>query len=272
MKRLALVIVMLGGLMGGALPVYAGHEFVPIQERAQGQSLVGSSQLNDSLYSNPAGSAFTQVYTVEGVYGLPKTFAASVLDTKSSAIGAGLGYFRRLDEGQSDPVQGAKLALVGKMTDYIGLGFSGKALWGPDAAGNKTSFKDVDGGLLVELTPVHLGFTMRNLFGGNAALNQLPEWGFGASFNIQNTLILNAATLGEMKGFKPYQYGFGMEYISQYFFSVKGGYRVQPDRHQSFWSGGISFLAPKVSFHYSVEVSADSSKKTEHLLGTMFLL
>lgn len=272
MKRLSPILVLLIGLVGGALPVYAGHEFVPIQERAQGQSLVGSSQLNDSLYSNPAGSAFTQVYALEGVYGLPKAFGVSVLDTKSSAIGAGLGYFRRIEEGQTDPVQGAKLALVGKMSDDIGVGFSGKAMWGPTGGGGKASFKDVDGGLLVQLTPVHIGFTLRNLFGGNAALNQLPEWGFGASFNIQNQLILNAATLGEMKGFKPYQYGFGIEYISQYYFSVKGGYRFQPDRHQSYWSGGLSFLAPKVSFHYSVEFPTEPGKSPEHLLGTTLLL
>ncbi len=264
MKR---VVILFAALIG-ILPVYGAHEFVPIQERAHGQSLAGTSQLNDSLYTNPAASAFTQVYVVDGAYGLPKNFAASILDTKSGGVGAAFGYFRRIDEGQTDPVQGAKLAVMGRMTDHIGVGFAGKALWGPALNGSKTNFKDIDGGLLLDLTPVQLGLTMRNLFGGNEAMDQKPEWAFGASFNVQNMLILSAATLGETKGVKPYQYGFGIEYISQYYFSVKGGFRTQPDRNQQFWSGGVSFIAPRLSVHYSVEFPTAAGKKAEHLIGT----
>lgn len=264
MKRLVVIF----GLLSGIQVVYGAHEFVPIQERAHGQSLAGSSQLNDSLYSNPAASAFTQVYAVEGVYALPKSFAASVLDTKSSNLGAGFGYFRRTEEFSHDPVQGAKLSVMGRMTDSIGIGFAGKAMWGPTANGNRTNFKDVDGGLLVQLTPVHLGFVVRNLFGGNASMDQNPEWAFGGSVNIQNMLILSSAVLGEMHAVKPYQYGFGVEYVSQYYFSVKGGFRTQPDRGLSFWSGGVSFNAPKISFHYSVEFPTEPGEKPEHLLGT----
>jgi hypothetical protein len=268
MKRLALILASLVGI----LPAYGAHEFVPIQERAQGQALAGASQLNDSLYSNPAGAAFTQVYTVDGTYSLPKSFGVSILDTKSSGIGAGLGYFR-INQGEGiEPLQGAKLAVMGKMTEAIGLGFSGKLLWGSDTHGNHQNLKDLDAGVLVKLQPVHLGLTFRNLFGGNAPLDQKPEWAFGGSLGVMGSLFLNAAVLGEMKSLKPYQYGFGMEYVSQYYFSLKGGYRIQPDRDRSYWSGGISFLAPKISFHYSVEFPNAPGEKAEHLVGTTVLL
>jgi hypothetical protein len=126
--------------------------------------------------------------------------------------------------------------------------------------------------MLVQLTPVHLGLTVRNLFGGNEALEQKPEWAFGASFSYQNSFILSAATFGDMKKLKPYQYGFGAEYVSGYYFSLKGGFRTQPDKHLSWWSAGLSFLAPKISFHYSMDVSTEPSGKPEHVIGTTVLL
>lgn len=268
MSRLALIF----GLFGCLSRVYGAHEFVPLQEKAQGQALVGASTLNDSLYSNPAGAAFTQVYTLEGAYALPKSFALSVLDTKSSSLGAGLGYFRRLEEGAKDPVQGLKLNVLGKATEWAGIGVGGKIMWGPDGQGGKANLKDIDAGILVRLLPVHLGLTFRNIFGGDARLGQGPEWAFGGSLSLINSFFINAAVLGENKSFKPYQYGFGFEYVSQYYFSIKGGYRFQPDRHLSFWTSGLSFNAPKISFHYSVEFPNEAGKKAEHLIGTTILL
>jgi hypothetical protein len=70
--------------------LYANSEYIPIQERSQGQSLTGSSLLNDSIFSNPASSSFTYVYSMEANYALPRSFAASILDTKTSFMGGGL--------------------------------------------------------------------------------------------------------------------------------------------------------------------------------------
>ncbi len=55
-------------------------------------------------------AAFAQVYSVEGIYAMPRSFGVSVLDTKTSGMGAGLGYFRTADRNQV-MTQGARLAL-----------------------------------------------------------------------------------------------------------------------------------------------------------------
>ena len=68
--------------------------FVPTQSMALGQSLSGATLLNDSIYVNPASSAFTSVYSVDGSYLFgPRAFGVSILDTKTSSIGGELGYY-----------------------------------------------------------------------------------------------------------------------------------------------------------------------------------
>src|SRR5262245_43322067 len=88
-------------LMGLVLAVFASAgahgavDFVPLQEKAQGQSLTGGNVLNDSIFSNPAGSTFTQVYSVDAQAQGLNNFAVSILDTKNGNIGGGMAYFRR---------------------------------------------------------------------------------------------------------------------------------------------------------------------------------
>ncbi|NDG27879.1 MAG: DUF115 domain-containing protein, partial [Proteobacteria bacterium] len=56
-------------------------DFVPLRERAQGHSLTGAIQTNDSIYSNPAAGIFATTYSVEGTFAFPKSFSiCSVAD------------------------------------------------------------------------------------------------------------------------------------------------------------------------------------------------
>lgn len=248
----------------------AAPEIVPIQEKAQGQSLVGSNLLNDSLYSNPAGSSFTNAYAVEGTMVMPKSFLASVIDTKSSAIGGGLGYFRNFDNNATDPLQGVKLSVFGKVSEFIGVGVAGKALWGSDSVG-KVSHKDADLGLLGQYEFATFGLVVRNVLGGEARLGQEQELGLGARIGYEEILFFSAAVQAKWEGFSPYQYGMGFEFISPYYFGIKGGYRIQPDADLSFWSAGLSLTAPKISVTYAVEFPSSDNLSAEHLLSTTLL-
>lgn len=258
----------------GVIPsVYGAHEFVPLQERAQGQSLVAANLLNDSIYANPAASAFVETYTVNGEYMMPKSFSASILDTKSSGIGGGLGYFREPFPGSTEAIQGAKLSLLGRVTEWAGVGIAGKALWAPPIPDQKNDLKDIDIGTLFRTGFANFGFAVRNVLGGNAALHQPREWAAGARIDYQQLLFLSVATLGSWNSAKPYQYGIGAEYVSPYFFALKGGYRIQPDEHKSYWSAGVSFIAPRIAVHYAFETPTQSGagEHTEHMIGTMLM-
>lgn len=252
------LLVILSGV-ASALP-----EFNSIQERAQAQSLSGATLLNDSLYSNPAASAFTSVYTVDAIYALPKTFGVSVLDTKTSGFGGGVGYFRKAGENNTS-LQGARAALSTRVSEVLALGVAGKTIWGPGRHLN-----DVDAGTLVNFGVAQVGFTMRNIFSGSRELDQPREWSVGGRFGYQESVFVSAASYSRWTQVKPYQVGVGMEFVTPYYFSFKGGYRFEPGGKFSAWSGGLSFNAPKISLHYAIDLPRFAV--TEHLLGVTLML
>lgn len=250
---------------------WALPEFVGSQSLAQGQSLTGASQLNDSLFANPASSAFTQVYTVDGAYEFPRNFAVSVLDTRTSAVGGALGYFRTdpLDTGEF--IQGVKLGAVSRGHSNLAIGATGKMLWGPPIDGKSTTLTDADVGLLYNMDMLQFGVAFRNLFGGQALFQQVREWTFGLRFKWEDVIFLSASTYSTWEYFEPYQYGLGFEYVSPYYFSLKAGFRMQPNAQLSYWSGGLSFVTDKISFHYSVEFPNQANESITHMLGTTLM-
>lgn len=262
------------GIFAGASAL-AAPEYVPIQEKAQGQSLTGASLLNDSLFSNPASSSFTNVYSVEANGVSKRTFSASILDTKTSGYGGSIGFFRRAlpaNPASAEPyAQGVKIGLASRATEQIGFGLAGKMIWSPDTVGTDRKLTDIDAGLLGNFDFLQLGLTLRNLFGGNTALDSGRELALGARINYQNTLFFSTSALSKWERMKPYQYGFGAEYVTPWYFGLKGGYWFQPDTKLAAWTAGLSILSPRVSFHYAVEFPNTASTSPEHQFGMTLL-
>ncbi len=251
---------------------FAGStEFVPLQQRAQGQSLTGASLLNDSIFANPASSAFTNAYSIDGTFLNPKTFAVSVLDTKTSGMGGGVAYFRMGRPGSAQVLQGGKIGLSARLSENFGFGLMGKAIWGPDLAGTSARYSDLDLGLIANFELVQFGLSMQNTFGGNAAMGESREYSFGTRLNWEQTMFFSASMNGKVSDFNPVQFGFGAEYVSPYYFSIKGGYRLRPSEQKSYWSAGLSILSPKMSIHYAVEFPNMPGSTSEHSVGTTFL-
>ena len=270
------------GLLFGALTLQAAEEFVPIQEKAQGQSLAGSTQLNDSLYSNPAASSFINVYSVEGSLSMPKGFSASVLDTKTSVLGGAIGYFRKevgnnyynsgiKPETGQKYLQGAKMALMGKISNSIGVGVSGKSVWGPNVAGKSDRLNDADVGMIFNGGFFQLGTAIRNVLGGKELMNLPREYTFGGRISYDQILSLSVATQSKFNSVSPYQYGVGFEYVSPFYFAIRGGYRTLVQERENFWSLGASFVSPRLSLHYAVEMPNQPNSPVEHTLGTTLL-
>ena len=163
--------------------------------------------------------------------------------------------------------QGATLGLSGRLSNVFGLGVAGKVLWGPNDFGVNDRTNDIDTGLVANLRPFQFGFTVHNLFGGNPNMDENREWSVGAEWNYQDCIYITAATLSSWAVPKPYQYGFGMTYVSPFYFSLKGGYRIQPDNHLSYWDAGFSFISPRLSLHYSVEFPNQSGESIGNEVG-----
>lgn len=271
MRRLALTmlapIALFGSGVRAATPM--PPDFVPIQEKAQGRSLAGSTLMNDSLYSNPAASAFTQTYSLEAAMQVGGTIAASVLDTRTSQVGGSLGVFRSpVGGGISDYAQGIRLGLMQKASDNLGFGITGKMVWGPKQDdGERVKKLDGDIGFLASFDRIQFGGMLRNVLGGEAALNQQREVGLGARINYDNTVFFSAAAYAKTSDWSPYQYGFGAEYVSPYHFALKGGYYFRPKENFSAWTAGASILSPKLAIHYAVEFPSIDTKPMEHSLA-----
>lgn len=243
---------------------------MPLRERAQGHSLTGALQTNESIYSNPAGTTFSQVYSLEGTYAFPRSFSASVVDTQTNSLGGGLGYFKEREMGSLDYRHGFRLTLGSRLSENWGFGVAGKALWANNQ-GKETSLKDLDSGFLWNGTFASAGIVFRNLGGGNGELQQEREVSVGGRMNYSNTLFFSASAHSKWGSFSPYEVGFGAEYVSPWYFSLMGGYRFQRDRiknNPSFWSAGVSFLSPRLSLHYAAEFPQLAGEETKHLLGT----
>ncbi|MBY0370540.1 hypothetical protein K2X33_07635 [bacterium] len=251
---------------------FAGStDFVPLQQRAQGQSLTGASLMNDSLFSNPAASAFTNVYALDGTFLSPKQFSVSVLDTKTSSMGGALGYYRVERPGSGAPVQGARLGMAGRLSENFGIGALGKVVWGPDTTGANNRYYDMDIGMTGQFDFLTFGASVANVLGGNGAMGEAREYALGARVNWEQTVFFSAAMNGDFNSLRPTQFGLGAEYVSPYYFAIKGGFRYQPVTRLSYWSTGVSILSPKLSLHYALEIPNGTSASLEHSVGTTFL-
>ena len=244
-------------------------DFVPLKERAQGHSLTGALQGNESVYSNPAGTLFTEAYTVDGTFAFPKSFSASIVDTRTNSIGGGIGYFKEQGGDSSVMTQGLRLTLGSRINQNLAVGIAGKAVWGV-RSGNEMNFKDADAGVLWNADFASVGMVIRNLGGGSSDFKQERETSLGARVGYSQAVYISGSAHSKFGKVSPYEYGFGFEYISPWHFSLMGGYRFQVGQavqNPSYWSTGISFLSPRLSAHYAVEFPQLASEEASHLLG-----
>jgi len=250
-------------------------DFVPLRERAQAHSLTGALQSNESIYSNPAASAFTQEYTLEGTFAFPKSFSASILDTRTNQIGGGLAYFKEQDSSSESYRHGVRLSLSTRVSESVAVAIAGKAIW--EKSGNDSAnFKDLDAGVIWNAGFASAGLVLRNFSGGDEQSGREREVSLGGRIGYSQTMFLSAAAhsklaqLSSLSGLAPYEYGIGVEYVSPWYFSLMGGYRFKTDSSSldpSCWSMGVSFLSPKLSLHYALELPEALDSESNHLLG-----
>ncbi len=273
-KPSAIALLTFSALFMALLPsprAFGAADYISLQERAQGQSLSGGNVLNDSLFNNPAGSTFTQVYAVQADMLSLRNFSASVLDTKNSGLSGGLAYFRR-ENGFNGPLtHGGRLNISTRASESLGMGVTGKYVAGYELLSmSEASLTDFDVGMLANFNFMQLGLTVRNLFGGNAAMDLGRELVAAMRFVYQNQLFFSASATAQY-GFNPKQVGVGMEYVSPYYFALKGGFYFLPNTPFSSFTGGLSFISPKLSLHYAVEFP-NLRREMLHQIGMTLLL
>ena len=251
---------------------FGAADYVTLQERAQGQSISGGNVLNDSLFNNPAGSTFTNVYALEANLRTLKNFSASILDTTSQQLTGGLAYFRReLTPGNPLLTQGGRVNLATRVSDALGMGVTGKYIDGYESDTLKhMNLTEIDLGALANFNFMQVGLHVRNLFGGLESMDLPRELVLATRFVYKNQLFFSASTVAQY-GIRPKQVGVGMEYVSPYYFALKGGYYFLPSTRMQSWTAGLSFISPKLSLHYAVEFP-NLGREMLHQIGLTLLM
>lgn len=269
-RQFALSFLVSGLIAGPA--AFGAADYISLQERAQGQSISGGNVLNDSLFNNPAGSTFTNVYALEANLRTLKNFSASILDTTSQQLTGGLAYFRReLTPGGPLITQGGRVNLATRVSDALGMGITGKYVAGYELDTLKqANLTDIDVGALANFQWMQVGLHVRNLFGGYAAMDLARELVLGTRFVYKNQLFFSASAVSQY-GITPKQVGVGMEYVSPYYFAIKGGYYFLPSTRLQSWTAGLSFISPKLSIHYAVEFP-NLGREMLHQIGMTLLM
>lgn len=247
----------------------------------RGSSTVASTTYHDALFQNPAGSVFTQSYAVSlGYLGLGDSLTASVVDTKSGALGGGVYYLRRdMRDVSREPIsigdyarleERAGLALFGKPSDGFGIGISAKYAYRKSLSEGIGSGKNWNGDIGAKYLvngALTVGATGQNLLVDESGLNPKSvilgaEYGLGGGFSVsaQVSRILTSGFARDTS------WGTGGEYRLSNGFALRAGYRDNRPWDEQTIAGGAGYDAKSFSVDYSVSSMIKGRAGTVHSL------
>lgn len=248
---------------------------------SRGSSTVAATTYHDALFQNPAGSAFTESYAVSlGYLGVGDSLTASIVDSKSGAVGGGVYYLRRdMRDVSREPLsigdyarleERAGMALFGKPGDGFGLGISAKYAYRKSLTDGIASGKNWNGdvGAKYIVNPAFtIGATGQNMLSDESGLNPKAvlfgaEYLFGGSFAVsaQASRILTP-------GFeRDTSWGVGGEFRLGNGVAIRGGYRDNRPWNEKAIAGGAGYDAKSFSIDYSVSGMIQGRASTVHSL------
>ena len=250
-------------------PAAAADPVTLTRPLAMGEAYRAAGSSNGAIYFNPAGISRLTMYSVEWSYlrlpDVDNTFQMSVVDTKTQAVGVGMGY--ALVPGDTSEHDG-RLALSYTLArDRIFVGTAVRYLYldRPEGTENESAMS-VDGGLVISLgLGLHVGGVVHNLvrdedhpatarrrFGGGIA--------YEGPLSIAADVVYDPAEQGEAR----YAYHTGAEVLVDDQIPVRGGWSFLPaqgDAH--FVSVGFGFINRTgglgLAYRQRVDVDGDRS-------------
>lgn len=212
--------------------------------------------LNESLYFNPASSAHSKCFSIDGGYawqhysGLPSrldNYYINAVDTENEMFGGGIGYVKRT-MGTAEREWEFR-GLINKLLFGNRLGFGvGVSYLSHTYLGQNNHNLNADIGFLLLLTKkTILGANANNLFGDNNDINtrsidlgiRHTLWDFfSASFNFEHRFSKKIKATGALE----------MLYKNGIMVAVSA--QRNQETQNSFWGLGVGYVAPKMSVLY----------------------
>lgn len=247
----------------------------------RGSSTVASTTYHDALFQNPAGSVFTESYAVSlGYLGVGDSLTASIVDTKSGALGGGVYYLRRdMRDVSREPLsvgdyarleERAGMALFGKPGDGFGLGISAKYAYRKSLTDGIASGKNWNGDVgakYIVNSAMTLGATGQNMLSDDSGLNPKAVL-LGAEYMLGSGFAVSAqASRILTPGFeRDTAWGLGGEFRLGNGVAIRAGYRDNRPWNEKTIAGGAGYDSKSFSLDYSVSGAIEGRGGTLHSL------
>ncbi len=216
---------------------------------------------NGSLYFNPSTISQSSTYSVEGTYlnlGGDNILTTSVVDTKTSAVGAGFAYtYVPVSEAEDD--HEVRLALsMGLVPGVLNLGINGRYAW---LGETDKSGLSLDAGTSLNLGRwFALGAVAHNLM-PNDDIGASRSYGFGAAFIGPIVAGFDLVVDPELEGADALSYHGGLEVMVSGAYPVRLGYENHPVDGSHYLCMGLALLSPRAGLQFSFRQRLDDSSE-----------
>ncbi len=246
-------------------------DFVPA--RTLGMSAgIGVAAGNEGIYVNPAAMAARKRYSIEGMLlhdrrgaeNADRYYGASVVDSQTSSITAGLSYLR--DQGALYTGNAFHLALAGPLAESFHIGVTGKLFM----LEGTTSYRaaNVDAGAFWQVTEiVSMGFAGYNLVssGQNSVVTPM---GAGAGFAVGSDRYVQVtgdwrADFDRNGGKTTNRYAGGAEGLVANLVVIRAGFMRDETLSTNWWSVGTGFVTPGAALDIGYRQSTTDTSARE---------
>lgn len=245
-----------------------------------GRAFRSVASSNDAIFFNPAGVAYGQRYELDGAYGFSpgdrlSLFNASVVDSKTSRMAAGLSYSHLGGSGDAGEVSASLVHLA------LGMPLGDKALFG---VGLKylgfsrpvdTNSVTADVGLLLRPLEIFtLGLVAYNVI--DVASDVAPfqvgggvSIGSDSSFRVAFDVVADLEEVDDLVSLHA-----GAEYLLDYTFPIRLGFERKLQENRNYLTAGLGLLSARAGIEAAFSQnlrSGESSDRIFALTAKLFL-
>jgi hypothetical protein len=239
---------------------------------------------SESAILNPATLGYMDRYHMalpfsEGSHpteGYSQTYGAILTDGSTDKMFPGaLAYLRSRDirGGVESKRQDIHLALADRATKFLSIGVAGH--YRTFEIVNSTKFNQTNmdlGALLTPLENVGLAVVAYNVLSGSegvpVAIRDVPTFAVGANYIYEETFSARVDAVRPDK-FNPLhrtdlQAGLQMTFMES--FAVRGGCNWKETADQTWLTGGLGYMGPRLSFNYAYQQELRESEGVRHIV------
>jgi len=246
----------------------AFYESIGAKSVGMGGAFRAMADDNSAIFFNPAGLTQTKRYTVGTGYTLVNSgsenfhyLSGSIVDTKTSPVGAGVAYIykkRDRDYDQQTEAQEVAVALAQEYLRSFHLGVTTHYLW-PHRKGWRLDAS----ALFIPSHYIIFGVIGKNLVHVKGDQREV-DFGLGSRLGEYVNLDFDLLWLPKAKS-DNLGYNLGIELVARKEIFIRGGYSF--DRSDRDWYGlGLGWRMPRGSFEYAFRREVGGSDVTGHWL------